>query len=56
MTAALLIVVLLCAVTGLSFVAKRINVPYPVAFVIGGVALVFIPGLPPMVLDPPFFS
>ena len=37
MTAALLLVVLLAAVTGLSLIAKRINVPYPVAFVIGGV-------------------
>jgi Na+/H+ antiporter len=54
MTAALLLVVLLAAVTGLSLIAKRINVPYPVAFVIGGVALALLPGLPAMVLDPQY--
>ncbi|HVS47136.1 MAG TPA: Na+/H+ antiporter [Verrucomicrobiae bacterium] len=54
MTVALLLVVLLGAVTGLSLLAKRINVPYPVAFVIGGVALAFIPGLPAMALDPQY--
>jgi len=53
-SAALILVVLLCAVTGLSLLAKRINVPYPVAFVIGGVLLAFVPGLPPIGLDPQY--
>lgn len=52
MTSALLVTVLLCAVTGLSLLAKRFNVPYPVAFVIGGTLLAFVPGLPQITLDP----
>jgi len=32
--------------------AKRANVPYPVALVLGGLALGFIPGLPQIELDP----
>lgn len=54
MTAALLLVIVLCAITALSLMAKRIDVPYPVAFVIGGVLIAFIPGLPSMTLDPQY--
>jgi CPA1 family monovalent cation:H+ antiporter len=49
---ALVVVVLMCATTGLALVAKRIDVPFPVAFVLGGAALAFIPHLPPVHLDP----
>ena len=52
MSIALVVVVLMCATTGLALVAKRINVPFPVAFVLGGAALAFIPNLPPVHLDP----
>lgn len=52
MNAALLVTILLCAVIALSAFAKRIGVPYPVALVIGGTVLAFIPGLPEVSLDP----
>lgn len=52
MSIALVVVALMCATTGLALVAKRINVPFPVAFVLGGAALAFIPNLPRVHLDP----
>jgi CPA1 family monovalent cation:H+ antiporter len=52
MNIALVVVVLMCATTALALVAKRINVPFPVAFVLGGAALAFVPNLPPVHLDP----
>ncbi len=52
MSIALVVVVLMCVVTGLALVAKRINVPFPVAFVLGGAALAFVPNLPPVHLNP----
>ncbi len=52
MSVALVVVVLMCVVTGLALVAKRINVPFPVAFVLGGAALAFVPNLPPVHLNP----
>lgn len=47
-----LVALLLVAVIGLSAVARRLLVPYPILLVIGGLALGFIPGLPPVRLDP----
>ena len=48
-----LIITLLIAVVAVAVIAKRFNVPYPVAFVIGGAALAFIPNIPrPQQLDP----
>jgi len=47
-----LIITLLIAVVAVAVIAKRFNVPYPVAFVIGGAALAFIPNLPRPQLDP----
>ena len=41
----------LCAVA-LGWVARRANVPYPIALVIGGGALGFVPGLPQLQFDP----
>lgn len=52
MNAALLVALLLCAVIAISAAAKRIGVPYPVALVIGGTLLAFVPGLPSFTLDP----
>src|SRR5690349_6046033 len=50
--AELLIAGLLVAVAGLSVLARRLSVPYPIALVIGGALFGFIPGLPEVKLDP----
>jgi Na+/H+ antiporter len=47
-----LVFVLLLAATGLAIVARRIGIPYPILLVLGGLALGFIPGLPPIQLEP----
>ncbi|MBV8639025.1 MAG: Na+/H+ antiporter [Candidatus Eremiobacteraeota bacterium] len=52
MNSALLLVVLLCATVAAAILAKRINVPYPIAFVIGGILLAFVPHLPVPRIDP----
>ena len=44
---------LLCAVT-LGWLARRLNFPYPIALVIGGAALGFLPELPLFPFDPHF--
>jgi CPA1 family monovalent cation:H+ antiporter len=43
---------LLVAVAALALLARRVNVPYPILFVIGGLVIALIPGLPPVQLDP----
>jgi Na+/H+ antiporter len=48
----LLIVGLLVAVAGLSALAHRIGVPYPIVLVIGGALFGFVPGVPEVHLDP----
>ena len=50
--AELLIAGLLVAVAGLSVLARRLSVPYPIVLVIGGALFGFIPGLPEVKLDP----
>src|SRR4051794_12503546 len=50
--AELLIVGLLVAVAGLSALARRPAIPYPIVLVVGGAAVGFIPGLPEVKLDP----
>jgi Na+/H+ antiporter len=50
--AELLIAGLLVAVTGLSALARLLAIPYPIVLVVGGVVLGFVPGLPPVELDP----
>jgi Na+/H+ antiporter len=50
--AELLIAGLLVAVVGLSGLARRLSVPYPIVLVIGGAVLGFVPGLPEIKLDP----
>jgi CPA1 family monovalent cation:H+ antiporter len=50
--AEVLLVALLVAVVGLSVLASRLSVPYPILLVIGGALFGFIPGLPQVELDP----
>src|SRR5215210_4855705 len=50
--AELLIAGLLVAVAGLSALARRLGVPYPIVLVVGGALLGFVPGLPEVKLDP----
>jgi Na+/H+ antiporter len=47
-----ILVSLLVAVVALSAAARAVNIPYPIVFVIGGLAMGFIPGLPPVELEP----
>ncbi|MDQ6914363.1 MAG: Na+/H+ antiporter [Actinomycetota bacterium] len=47
-----LIVGLLVAVAGLSALARRLSVPYPIVLVIGGALFGFLPGLPRVNLNP----
>jgi CPA1 family monovalent cation:H+ antiporter len=47
-----LLFVLLAAVLAVAAVAKRLKLPYPIAFVIGGSLLAFFPNLPRFQLDP----
>jgi CPA1 family monovalent cation:H+ antiporter len=48
----LVIAGLLVAVAGLSALARRLSVPYPIMLVVGGALLGFVPGLPAVHLDP----
>ncbi|MDR3624470.1 MAG: Na+/H+ antiporter [Chlamydiales bacterium] len=43
---------LFIAVVALGLAAKKLNIPYPIALVIGGLLLSFIPGIPTVELDP----
>jgi CPA1 family monovalent cation:H+ antiporter len=52
MSSALFVTLVLGAVIGLALVAKRLNQPYPVAFVIGGAALAFVPDVPHFSIKP----
>ena len=47
-----ILVSLLVAVVVLSAAARAVNIPYPIVLVIGGLAMGFIPGLPPVELEP----
>jgi CPA1 family monovalent cation:H+ antiporter len=47
-----LVILLVFAAIALGVVARRLDVPYPIALTLGGVVLGFIPGLPPVRLDP----
>src|SRR2546425_10917219 len=47
-----IIVALLMVVAALAIVAKRVALPYPVLLVVAGLALGFVPGPPPLKLDP----
>jgi monovalent cation/hydrogen antiporter len=50
--AEVLIAGLLVAVAGLSVLARRLSVPYPIVLVIGGALFGFVPGLPEVKLNP----
>ena len=43
---------MLLAVAGLALLARKLHIPYPILFVLGGSLLGLIPGLPPVRLDP----
>ena len=43
---------MMLAVAALALVARKLNIPYPILFVIGGLGLGLIPGLPKIRLDP----
>src|SRR5260370_12493693 len=47
-----LVLLLLGAVAVLASVARRLRIPYPIALVLGGLALALVPGLPRVQLDP----
>ena len=48
-----LLFLLLCSLA-LGWLSRRINLPYPIALVIGGSLLGFVPGLPQLQFDPQF--
>src|SRR5215210_6096906 len=50
--AELLIAGLLVAIAGLSGLARRLSVPYPILLVVAGALFGFVPGLPQIKLDP----
>lgn len=47
-----MIAVLLIAVAGFNALASRINVPYPIVLVLGGLVIGLLPGMPEVELDP----
>ena len=47
-----IIVGLLAAVAVLVMLARRLDIPYPIPLVLGGLALGFVPGLPPVAMPP----
>src|SRR3990172_4762899 len=47
-----LLVALFAAAVALAWLARRARVPYPIALVLGGAALAFVPGLPRFPRDP----
>jgi CPA1 family monovalent cation:H+ antiporter len=51
-SAALPLLVLMVVVVGLNVLAGRVGVPYPILLVLGGLALGFVPGMPPIGLSP----
>src|SRR3954462_8505830 len=50
--AEILLAGLLVAVAGLSALARRMSIPYPIVLVIGGAVIGFVPGLPGVKLTP----
>src|SRR5208282_4376828 len=51
---AAIFILLLVFVFGLGLLARRLVVPYPILFVIGGLLIGFLPHLPSLTLDPDF--
>ncbi|HXU07273.1 MAG TPA: Na+/H+ antiporter [Polyangia bacterium] len=52
MNALELILVLLVVAAALAVVAQRLKTPYPILLVLGGLGLAFVPGLPPVKINP----
>ncbi len=52
MTQALVLITFLAAVVVLTVIARRLNIPYPIAFVVGGILLAFSRNLPHPHLEP----
>ncbi|MBD5633933.1 MAG: Na+/H+ antiporter [Candidatus Eremiobacteraeota bacterium] len=52
MYASSLLLLLLAAIVIVAAAAKRFSLPYPIAFVLGGSLLAFVPNLPAVTLDP----
>lgn len=52
MTEALVLITFLVAVVILTLIARRLRIPYPIAFVVGGIALAFSRNLPRPHLEP----
>jgi CPA1 family monovalent cation:H+ antiporter len=46
------LVAVLAAIVALALIAKKLRVPYPVVFVVGGLVLALIPGVPTIRLEP----
>jgi len=46
------VLVLLVAIAGLALLARKLELPYPILLVLGGLGLALIPGLPEVRLDP----
>ena len=46
------VLIVLVAIAVLFEIARRIGVPYPTLFVLGGLGLAFVPGLPHIQLEP----
>lgn len=51
-TAGALLTTLLAAIIALALLAKKLRVPYPIVFVIGGALMALIPGTPAIALEP----
>jgi NhaP-type Na+/H+ or K+/H+ antiporter len=47
-----LILILLVVAAALAVAAERLDVPYPILLVVGGLGLAFVPGLPAVHIDP----
>jgi Na+/H+ antiporter len=47
-----LLTLLLTAIIALALIAKKLRVPYPIVFVLGGIVLALIPGFPSLTLRP----
>lgn len=52
MNHALFLLALLSAIVALGTLAKRISIPYPIVFLLGGLVLAFVPNAPSIKLDP----
>src|SRR5436309_2246532 len=52
--AQVLLVVLLVFMVGFGILAQRLKIAYPIVFVLGGLLVSFIPGLPTISLNPDF--